>query len=72
MREVDKLNLAEETELVEGLDYGGGYGQAEAVQSYAGMGGLGGSGMGISIGLTRVRQASCTVVGLLIAPYPEP
>ena len=49
--EFDKLNLAEETELVEGLDYEGGYGQAEAVQSYAGMGGMGGSGMGIGMGL---------------------
>ncbi len=49
--EFDKLNLAEETELVEGLDYGGGYGQAEAVQGYGGMGGMGGSGMGIGMGL---------------------
>ena len=38
--EFDKLDLAEETDLAEGLDYGGGYGQAEAVQGYGGMGGM--------------------------------
>jgi hypothetical protein len=49
--EFDKLDLAEETDLAEGLDYGGGYGQAEAVQSFGGMGSMGGSGMGIGMGL---------------------
>lgn len=53
--EFDKLDPAEETELAEGLDYGGGYGQAEAVQSYGGMGGgmggIGASGMGIGMGV---------------------
>ena len=49
--EFDKLNLAEETDLVEGLDYGGGYGQAEAVQGYGGMGGIGATGMGIGMGV---------------------
>ena len=49
--EFDKLDLAEETDLAEGLDYGGGYGQAEAVQAYGGAGYMGGSGMGIGMGL---------------------
>jgi len=52
--EFDKLDPAEETDLAEGLDYGGGYGQAEAVQGYGGtgyMGYMGGSGMGIGMGL---------------------
>ena len=49
--EFGKLDLAEETDLAEGLDYGGGYGQAEAVQGYGGMGSMGGSGMGIGMGL---------------------
>ena len=49
--EFDKLDLAEETDLAEGLDYGGGYGQAEAVQGYGAMGGRGASGMGIGMGL---------------------
>jgi hypothetical protein len=49
--EFDKLELAEETEVAEGLDYAGGYGQAEAVQSFGGMGSMGGSGMGIGMGL---------------------
>jgi hypothetical protein len=45
--EFGKLDLAQETDLVEGLDYGGGYGQAEAVQGYGGMGGIG-MGVGYS------------------------
>jgi len=49
--EFDKLDPAEETDLVEDLDYGGGYGQAEAVQGYGAMGGVGGSGMGIGMSL---------------------
>lgn len=49
--EFDKLDLAEETDLPEGLDYGGGYGQAEAVQGYGAMGGGGATGMGIGMGL---------------------
>lgn len=52
--EFDRLDPAEETELVDG-GYGGGYGQAEAVQGYGGVGsmGMGGSvsGMGIGMGL---------------------
>jgi len=53
--EFGELDLAEETDLVEGVDYGGGYGQAEAVQGYGGTGGMGmggsASGMGIGMGL---------------------
>jgi hypothetical protein len=49
--EFGKLELAEETDLAEGLDYGGGYGQAEAVQGYGGMGGGGATGMGIGMGV---------------------
>jgi len=49
--EFDELDLAEETDLAEGLDYGGGYGQAEAVQGYGGMGGIGATGMGIGMGV---------------------
>ena len=48
--EFDKLDPAEEIDQVEGLDYGGGYGQAEAVQGY-GMGGIGATGMGIGMGV---------------------
>jgi len=49
--EFDKLDPAEEIDQVEGLDYGGGYGQAEAVQGYGGMGGIGATGMGIGMGV---------------------
>jgi sporulation protein YlmC with PRC-barrel domain len=49
--EFDKLDPAEEVDQVEGLDYGGGYGQAEAVQGYGGMGGIGATGMGIGMGV---------------------
>jgi hypothetical protein len=49
--EFDKLDLSEETDLAEGLDYAGGYGQAESLQGYGGMGGIGASGMGIGMGL---------------------
>jgi sporulation protein YlmC with PRC-barrel domain len=51
----DKLDPAEETDLVEGAGYEGGYSQAGAVQAYGGVGsmGVGGSatGMGIGMGL---------------------
>jgi hypothetical protein len=49
--EFDKLDPAEEVDQVEGLDYGGGFGQAEAVQGYGGMGGAGATGMGIGMGV---------------------
>jgi hypothetical protein len=54
LEEFSRLDPAEETELVEG-GYGGGYGQADAVQGYGNVGsmGVGGSatGMGIGMGL---------------------
>jgi hypothetical protein len=54
LAEFGQLDPAEETELVEG-GYGGGYGQAEAVQGYGNTGGMGVggsvSGMGIGMGL---------------------
>ena len=37
--EFDELDPAEETDLVEGIENGGGYGLAEAVQGYVGAGG---------------------------------
>jgi hypothetical protein len=49
--EFDNLDPAEETDLAEGIDYGGGFGQAEAVQGYGGMGGIGAPGMGIGMGV---------------------
>ena len=67
--EFDKLDLAEETDLAEGVDYGGGYGQAEAVQGYGDVGamGVGGSvsGMGIGMGVGhRTRTVVHDVVPL--------
>ncbi len=50
LAEFDRLDPAEETDLVEGVDYEGGYGQAEAVQGY-GMGSAGVTGMGIGMGV---------------------
>jgi hypothetical protein len=51
--EFDQLDPAEETDLVEGADYGGGFGQAEAVQGYGGVGamGVGGGAAGLGIGM---------------------
>jgi hypothetical protein len=51
--EFDKLDPAEETDLAEGLDYGGGFGEAEAVGGYGGAGsmGVGGSAAGMGIGM---------------------
>ena len=50
-----QLEPAEEVRLAEGLDYGGGYGSAGAVQGYGDVGGMGvggsSSGMGIGMGL---------------------
>lgn len=55
LAEFARLDPAEEVELVGDDDYGGGYGQAEAVRGYGnvGAGGLGGSvsGVGIGVGL---------------------
>jgi sporulation protein YlmC with PRC-barrel domain len=55
LAEFERLDPAEEVELAEGDDYGGGYGDAGAVQGYGNVGsmGVGGSvsGMGIGMGL---------------------
>jgi hypothetical protein len=55
LAEFERLEPSEEVDLAEGLDYGGGYGQAEAVQGYGNVGGMGvggsTSGMGIGMGL---------------------
>ena len=57
MAEFDRLDPAEEVDLAEGVDYGGGYGSAASVQGYGdtGVGGFGvggsASGMGIGMGL---------------------
>jgi hypothetical protein len=55
LAEFDRLEPAEEVDLVDDGGYGGGYGQAEAVQGYGNVGGMGvggsASGMGIGMGL---------------------
>lgn len=50
----DKLDPAEEIDLVEGASYEGGYGQPAAVQSYGDVGsmGVGGSASGMGIGMS--------------------
>jgi sporulation protein YlmC with PRC-barrel domain len=50
--EFEGLEPAEEVDLVEGADYGGGYGAAESVQGYGGVGsgGVGASSSGMGIG----------------------
>jgi len=61
--EFDNLDLAEETDLVEGVDYGGGFGQAEAVQSYGNVGamGVGGSVAGMGIGMSTGHRTPTVV-----------
>jgi sporulation protein YlmC with PRC-barrel domain len=56
--EFDQLDRAEETEVVEGGGYGGGYGSVDAVQGYGLAGGMatGASGMGIGMGLGHRSQ----------------
>jgi sporulation protein YlmC with PRC-barrel domain len=53
--EFDRLEPAEDIELAEGVDYGGGYGAPESVLGYGDVGGMGvgasASGMGIGMGL---------------------
>jgi sporulation protein YlmC with PRC-barrel domain len=55
LAEFERLEPAEEADLAEATDYGGGYGSAAAVQGYGNVGsmGVGGSssGMGIGMGL---------------------
>jgi hypothetical protein len=50
LAEFERLDPAEEVDVAEGLDYGGGFGQAGAVQGY-GVGGLDATGMGIGMDL---------------------
>ena len=55
LAEFGRLDPAEETDLEEGTDYGGGYGSAASVQGYGNVGGMGvggsASGMGIGVGV---------------------
>ena len=55
LAEFDTLEPAERIDLVEGIDYGGGYGAPEAVMEYGDVGAMGGgvsaSGMGIGMSL---------------------
>jgi sporulation protein YlmC with PRC-barrel domain len=64
LAEFGRLEPAEDVELAEGADYGGGYGQAESVQGYGNVGslGVGGSvsGMGIGMGVGHRAQAIVT------------
>ena len=59
LAEFERLDSAEEVELVAD-DYGGGYGQAEAVQGYGNVGGMGvgGSASGIGIGMSAGHRRS--------------
>jgi len=63
LAEFDKLERAEEVDLVEGVDYGGGYGSAASVQGYGGTGGMGigGSATGVSIGGSLGHRIPTTV-----------
>jgi sporulation protein YlmC with PRC-barrel domain len=55
LAEFERLDPAEETDIVEGAGYSGGYGSAASVQGYGNVGGMGVggsvSGMGIGMGL---------------------
>lgn len=53
LADYDRLDPAEEVDVVGDDEYGGGYGQAEAVQGYGDVGsmGLGGSASGLGIGM---------------------
>jgi hypothetical protein len=67
--EFGELEPAEEVDLAEGDEYGGGYGSAESVQCYGDVGGMGvgGSASGMAIGASlghRVRTVTHTVVPL--------
>jgi PRC-barrel domain len=60
LAEFDELDPAEEVEVVQDADYGGGYGRAESVQGYGNVASLGvggsASGMGIGMGLGHRTQ----------------
>ena len=67
LAEFDELQPAEEIDLVEGDEYGGGYGDVESVQGYGNVGSMGvggsvsGAGVGAGVG-HRVRTVTHHVV----------
>jgi hypothetical protein len=64
LAEFGRLDPAEETDLEEGADYGGGYGSAASVQGSGNDGGMGvgGSASGMGIGMaTGHRSSSATL-----------
>ena len=63
LAEFARLDPAEEVDLVGDEDYGGGYGQAEAVQGYGNVGsmGVGGSASGVGIGADLGHNAPVIV-----------
>jgi sporulation protein YlmC with PRC-barrel domain len=63
LAEFDELEPAEEVDVVEGVDYAGGYGGASSVQGYgnAGAGGTGYSVTGVSIGGSLGHRIPTTV-----------
>ena len=65
LAEFGRLEPAEETMFVEGLDYGGEYGRAESIQGYGDTGGMGVGGMAAPAGIPqRVRTYVQDVVPL--------
>jgi hypothetical protein len=69
LAEFDEIEPAEEVDLAEGDEYGGGYGDAESVQGYGNVGSMGvggsisGAGIGAGVG-HRVRTVTHHVVPL--------
>jgi sporulation protein YlmC with PRC-barrel domain len=61
--EFGELDPAEEVDLAEGDEYGGGYGTAESVQGYGNVGamGIGGSASGMAIGASMGHRARTVV-----------
>jgi sporulation protein YlmC with PRC-barrel domain len=51
LAQFEQLDPAEEVDLAEGVDYGGGYGQAEAVPGYGNVGGMGVGASSFGMGL---------------------
>jgi sporulation protein YlmC with PRC-barrel domain len=51
LAQFEQLDPAEEVDLAEGVDYGGGYGQAEAVPGYGNLGGMGVGASSFGMGL---------------------
>ena len=67
LAEFERLDASEEIEFAEGVDYGGGYGSADAVQGYGEVGGMGmgasssGGAIGGSLGHNRPVVATDAV-----------